>query len=164
MFPKKIGQQRRDVINIQQLIHLNSNAMKTISGSTNQNNCHRWKKYLYLVIDYRDPVCTRQCLGIHGASQCKIRYLMQNVLLHKNNFFPMGAHRFIWCHIQSNNFKNFLLIKVAERASKVKSKTCDFVSRRRLLLLQRPSKCRKAQKASTIFIYYNETLFNGSVT
>ena len=107
MFPKKIGQQRRDVINIQQLIHLNSNAMKTISGSTNQNNCHRWKKYLYLVIGYRDPVCTRQCLGIHGASQCKIRYLMQNVLLHKNNFFPMGAHRFIWCHIQSNNFKNF---------------------------------------------------------
>ena len=72
---------------------------------------------MYLVIDYRDPVCTRQCLGIHGASQCKIRYLMQNVLLHKNNFFPMGAHRFIWCHIQSNNFKNFLLPKVSERAS-----------------------------------------------
>ena len=91
--------------------------MKTISGSTYQKNCHRWKKYLYLVIDYRDPVCTRQCLGIHGASQCKIRYLMQNVLLHKNIFFPMGAHRFIWCHIQSNNFKNFLLPKVSERAS-----------------------------------------------
>ena len=29
----------------------------------------------------------------------------------------MGAHRFIWCHIQSNNFKNFLLPKVSERAS-----------------------------------------------
>ena len=36
MFPEKIGQQRRDVIKIQQLIHLNSNAMKTISGSTYQ--------------------------------------------------------------------------------------------------------------------------------
>ena len=36
MFPKKIGQQRRDVIKMQQLIHLNSNAMKTISGSTYQ--------------------------------------------------------------------------------------------------------------------------------
>ena len=35
-FPKKIGQQRRDKIKIQQLIHLNSNAMKTISGSTYQ--------------------------------------------------------------------------------------------------------------------------------
>ena len=35
-FPKKIGQQRRDVIKIQQLIHLNSNALKTISGSTYQ--------------------------------------------------------------------------------------------------------------------------------
>ena len=35
-FPKKIGQQRRDVIKIQRLIHLNSNAMKTISGSTYQ--------------------------------------------------------------------------------------------------------------------------------
>ena len=33
-FPKKIGQQRRDVIKIQQL--MNSNAMKTISGSTYQ--------------------------------------------------------------------------------------------------------------------------------
>ena len=29
----------------------------------------------------------------------------------------MGAHRFIWCHIQSNNFKTFLLPKVSERAS-----------------------------------------------
>ena len=35
-FPKKIGQQRRDVIKIQRLIHLNSNAMKIISGSTCQ--------------------------------------------------------------------------------------------------------------------------------
>ena len=43
MFPKKIGKQRRDVIKIQQLIHLNSNAMKTISGSSivivGRNNC-----------------------------------------------------------------------------------------------------------------------------
>lgn len=32
-------------------------------------------------------------------------------------FFPMGAHWFIWCHIKSNNFKNCLLPKVSERAS-----------------------------------------------
>ena len=45
MFPKKIGKQRRGVIKIQQLIHLNGNAMKTISGSTYQKkNFHRWKK------------------------------------------------------------------------------------------------------------------------
>ena len=39
------------------------------------------------------------------------------VVAQENFFFPMGAHRFIWCHIQSNNFKNFLLPKVSERAS-----------------------------------------------
>ena len=62
-------------------------------------------------------MCTRQCLEIHGASQCKIRYLMQNVFLHRYNFFPMDTHWFIWCHIKSNNFKNCLLPKVSERAT-----------------------------------------------
>lgn len=42
-------------------------------------------------------------------------------------------------------------------SSKVKSKTCDFVSRRRLLLLQRPSKGRKTQKA-------NYTVSNSSLS
>ena len=44
MFPRKIGQQRRDVIKIQQLIHLNSNAMKTISGSTYQTKLSSLEK------------------------------------------------------------------------------------------------------------------------
>ena len=91
MFPRKIGQQRRDVIKIQQLIHLNSNAMKTISGSTYQTKLSSLGEIIIFLIDYRYPVCTRQCLEIHGASQCKIRYLMQNVLLHKYNFFPNGC-------------------------------------------------------------------------
>ena len=33
MFSKKLWHQLRDIIKIQKLIHLNSNAMKTISGS-----------------------------------------------------------------------------------------------------------------------------------
>lgn len=58
-------------------------------------------------------------MKIHGVSQRKIRYLMQNVLLHRYNFFPTGAHYhwFIWRHIKSNNFKNYLPPKVSERAT-----------------------------------------------
>lgn len=64
----------------------------------------------------------------------------------------------VWLFFFSSSFCCLTQLRnFTPSSSKVKSKTCDFVSRRRLLLLQRPSKGRKTQKA-------NYTVSNSSLS
>lgn len=104
-------------IKIQQLIHLNSNAMKTISGSTYQTRLSSLGEIIIFCYWLQRSSVYSSMSGNTWCVTMQDKIFDAKCVVAQVQFFPMGAHWFIWCHIKSNNFKNCLLPKVSERAT-----------------------------------------------